>query len=168
MRYRMTKQLLLSGDIVHILDEQGDPVYLVDGMAMHIRGRLSFLDMEGHELLYLREKIAPVQTVVHLFLEGQVLASIGRTSLSSARFFVDIQNGDRLMTKGNVMNYAYRIVHGTSTVCAISTQGVLPATPNRRIGVSEEYGVDIVTDAYPHILILAAVTVIELMALTPP
>src|SRR5438477_11115056 len=55
MRYVMRQKLLSWGDDFVIRDESGRDVFYVDGKAFSIGNQLSFQDMQGKELAYIRQ-----------------------------------------------------------------------------------------------------------------
>src|SRR6185295_8309319 len=57
MRYQMRQKLFSFGDDFVIKDETGRDVFFVDGRAFSIGRKLSFQDMAGNELAFIREKL---------------------------------------------------------------------------------------------------------------
>src|SRR6186713_1995303 len=57
MRYVMREKFLALGDDFKIADEHGTDRFLVDGRAFSIGDKLSFQDMSGRELAFIRQRL---------------------------------------------------------------------------------------------------------------
>ena len=57
MRYIMKQKILSLGNDFRIRNEAGEDVFLVDGRALSIGDKLSFQDMAGKELAFIRQKL---------------------------------------------------------------------------------------------------------------
>ena len=64
MRYVMKQKLFCWGDDFTIKDDLGRDMFFVDGKAFSIGEQLSFQDMTGNELAFIRQKL--------LFVEGNL------------------------------------------------------------------------------------------------
>src|SRR5215510_11337633 len=57
MRYLMRQKWLSFGDDYTIKNERGEDVFFVDGHAFSIGDKLSFQDMAGNELAFIRQRL---------------------------------------------------------------------------------------------------------------
>ena len=57
MRYVMKQKLFAWGDDFTIKNEANEDVFFVDGKAFSIGDKLSFQDMQHHELVFIRQKL---------------------------------------------------------------------------------------------------------------
>ena len=57
MRYMMKQKLFCWGDDFTIKDEAGTDRFFVDGKAFSLGKQLSFQDMQGQELAFIRQKL---------------------------------------------------------------------------------------------------------------
>ena len=57
MRYVMKQKLFCFGDDFKIKNEAGEDVFFVDGRAFSIGNKLSFQDLNGNELAFIRQKL---------------------------------------------------------------------------------------------------------------
>ena len=57
MRYLMRQRILSWGDDFTIRSAEGADVYCIDGKVFSFGNKLSFQDMQGNELLHIRQKL---------------------------------------------------------------------------------------------------------------
>ena len=70
------KQKLLSfGDDFYVRDESGRNVYFVDGKAFSIGDQLSFQDLDGNELAYIRQNVLSWGKTYEISRDGQLAAA---------------------------------------------------------------------------------------------
>ena len=154
MKYLLKQKLFAWGNDFFIKDEAGNDVYFVDGKAFTIGDQLSFQDLKGTELAYIKQKIFAWGRTYEIFRSGQLVAVVKKELFSPFHhtFNVDVPGPDDLQAKGNFLDYEYTFRRGEVEVAAVSKQWFT---------WSDTYGVDIKAGE-DDILILASSVVIDL------
>jgi uncharacterized protein YxjI len=154
MRYVMKQKLLAWGDDFTIRDADGNDVFYVDGKAFSLGKQLSFQDMEGRELAYIRQKLLAWGPTYEIERGGVVVAIVKKElfTLFNCRFSVDVPGPDDLEASGNLLHHEY----------VLTRQGRAVATVTKEwVAWSDTYGIDI-ADGEDEVLILASAIVIDL------
>src|SRR5262245_53793346 len=76
MRYLMKQKLFCWGDDFRIKNEAGQDVFFVDGRAFSIGNKLSFQDLNGNELAFIRQKLLSWGPTYEITRGGQLLAVV--------------------------------------------------------------------------------------------
>jgi len=154
MRYVMKQKILCLGDDFRIRNEAGQDVYFVDGRAFSIGDKLSFQDMSGTELAFIRQKLLAWGPTYEIYRNGALAAVVKKKlfTLIHCRFSVDVPGPDDLEAKGDFWDMEYKFSRGDCSVAEVS---------KRWFSWSDTYGVDI-RDGQDEVLILAATIVIDL------
>jgi uncharacterized protein YxjI len=154
MRYVMKQKILSWGDDFRIRNEAGQDVFFVDGRAFSIGEKLSFQDMNGQELAFIRQKLLAWGPTYEIYRQDQLAAVVKKKlfTLLHCRFSVDVPGPDDLEAKGNFWDLEYKFTRGATEVTEVS---------KRWFSWSDTYGVDI-GDGEDDVLILAATVVIDL------
>jgi uncharacterized protein YxjI len=155
MRYVMRQKLLSWGDDFVIQDEGGRDVFFVDGKAFSLGDQLSFQDMQGNELAYIRQKLLAWGPTYEIYGQGQLRAVVKKAifTLFQCRFSVDVPGPDDLEAKGDLTDHEYRFERGGRSVATVS---------KRWFAWTNTYGVDI-AEGEDDILILASTVVIDVV-----
>jgi uncharacterized protein YxjI len=74
MRFVMKERLLSWGDDFYIKDENDRDVFFVDGKAFSLGDQLSFQDLEGNELAYIKQKLIAIGPTFEIYREGRLVA----------------------------------------------------------------------------------------------
>ena len=153
MRYVMKQKLLSWGDDYYIRDEQGREVYFVDGKAFSIGGQLSFKDLDGNELAFIRQKLWNLRPTYEIHRGGELAAVVQRElfALLHHRFTVDVPGPDDLEAKGDFLDHEYSFTRGDREVATVS---------KRWFSFSDTYGVEI-APGEDDVLILASAVVVD-------
>ncbi|MFL5582031.1 MAG: LURP-one-related/scramblase family protein [Gemmatimonadaceae bacterium] len=153
MRYVLRQKLLAFGDDFVIKDEAGRDVYFVDGRAISIGDKLSFQDMEGHELAFIKQKLLSWGKTYEISREGETVAVVKRKlfTLFHHRFTVDVPGPDDLEAKGDFLEHEYTFRRGDRVVATVS---------KKWFRLTDTYGVDVAPTEDP-VLILASAVVID-------
>jgi len=154
MRYIRKQKILSWGNDFRIRNEGGEDVFLVDGRALSIGDKLSFQDMAGKELAFIRQKLLAWGPNYEIYRDGSLAAVVKKKlfTLIHCRFSVDVPGPDDLEAKGSFLDMEYAFSRGDEQVAEIS---------KRWFAWSDTYGVDI-RDGEDDVLILAATVVIDL------
>jgi uncharacterized protein YxjI len=149
----MRQKLLSWGDDYTIKDEGERDLYLVDGKAFSFGGQLSFKDMDGRELAFIKQKLFNLSPTYEIHRSG-VLAAVVKQELFALlhhRFTVDVPGPDDLEAKGDFLDHEYVFVRGGREVATVS---------KRWFALADTYGVE-VADGEDDVLILASAVVVD-------
>ncbi|MBI3846634.1 MAG: LURP-one-related family protein [Planctomycetes bacterium] len=153
-RYLMKQKLLCLGNDYTVKDADGRDVYYVDGRALSIGEKLSFQDMNGNELAFIRQKLLSWGPTFEIERDGKIAAVVKKSlfTLLRCEFTVDVPGPDDLVALGNFWDYEYRFTRGADEVAKVS-KAFLTWT--------DTYGVD-VEPGEDDVLVIAATVVIDL------
>lgn len=159
MRYRIRKNLLAFPDDHYIVNELNEPVFFADGKMTRLRGRLAFLDLEGNEQAYIRERLAALHSGAHIYSRQLVVATIRRQAEPHRRhqFSFELTNGPTFVTTGRPQRYAYSLQQNGRTAAHIT------ATANKDTGF---YFVTI-TQPDNHLLLIIGTVIIDALCRIP-
>src|SRR5262245_28772059 len=109
MKYVMKQKLLSWGDDYRIRNEAGEDAFFVDGRAFSIGDKLSFQDVEGNELAFIRQKLLSWGPTYEISRDGNVVAVVKKKifTLIHCRFIVDVPGPDDLEAKGSFLDLEY-------------------------------------------------------------
>lgn len=155
MRYVMKQKLLSWGDDFRIRNAAGQDVFFVDGRAFSLGDKLSFQDMAGNELAFIRQKLLAWGPTYEIYRQGELAAVVKKKlfTLFRCRFMVDVPGPDDLEAQGSFMDMEYAFERGGRTVAEVS---------KRWFSWADTYGVDI-AEGQDDVLILASTVVIDLV-----
>ena len=102
MRYIMKQKLLSWGDDFRIKDATGTDTFFVDGKALSFRDKLSFEDMQGQELAFIRQKLLSWGPTYEIYRNDQLAAVVKKQLFTFFRckFTVDVPGPNDLEAKG--------------------------------------------------------------------
>jgi uncharacterized protein YxjI len=156
MRYLLKQKLFSFGDDFTIKDDNGNAVYQVDGKAFTLlREKLSFEDMQGKELAFIRERIISLTPSYEILSNGDVAAVVKKDLINLFRcgFTVDVPGPDDLEAQGSLLDHEYTFTRGSRTVATVS---------KRWFSFTDTYGVDVEPGEDP-VLILASTVIIDMI-----
>ena len=154
-RYTMREKMFAIGDDFWIETEAGRAVK-VDGKALRLRKTLVLQGPSGGELFTIREKMLTVRDKMEIERDGKTVATIKKALISPfrERFSIEVEGGEDMEAKGNIVDHEYEIKRGGDTVAAIS---------KRWFRVRDTYGVEVAPDQNDA-LILACTVCIDQMS----
>ena len=154
MRYVMKQKLFAFGDDFVIRDESGADRFLVDGRVFTIGAKLSFQDMAGHELAFIKQRVLSWGPTYEIYRNESLVAVVKKELFTffNCRFTVDVPGPDDLAASGNFTDHEYMISRGDSVAATVSKQW---------FAWSDTYGVDI-APGQDDVLILASTVVIDM------
>lgn len=155
MRYLMKQKLFCWGDDFAIKDETGRDRFFVDGKAFTIGNKLSFQDMRGNELAFIRQKLLSWGPTYEITRGNELLAVVKKHLFTFFRckFTVDVPGPDDLEAQGSFLDLEYSFERGGRTVAEVS---------KKWFALNDTYGVDIL-DGEDDVLILASTVVIDMI-----
>ena len=154
MRYMMKQKLFCWGDDFTIRDEAGTDRFFVDGKAFSLGKQLSFQDMQGQELAFIRQKLLAWGPTYEIYRDNGLFAVVKKELFTffQCRFTVDVPGPDDLEAKGNFTDHEYEFWRQSGLRATVSKQWFT---------WSDTYGVDI-AEGEDDILILASTVVIDM------
>ena len=155
MRYVMRQKMFSFGDDFVIKDEQGNKCFNVDGKVFSIGNQLRFLDMDGNELAYVRQKLLAWGPTYEIYRNGEVAAVVKKElfTLFHCKFYVDVPGPDDLEAAGSFSDHEYYFERGSARVAQVSKAW---------FAMTDTYGVEIVP-GQDDVLILASTVVIDMV-----
>lgn len=135
-KYRMREKIFAIGDDYWIENEEGERVYKVDGKAMRIRKTLVLEDSSGTELFKVQEKKLHIRNTMDIERGGDTVARVEKALITPLRdrFSVEVEGGDDMEAKGNIVDHEYKIERGGDTVAEVS---------KRWFRIRDTYGIEI-------------------------
>lgn len=154
MRYVMKQKLFCWGDDFTIKDDTGTDRFFVDGKAFSLGKQLSFQDMQGQELVFIRQKLLAWGPTYEIYRDKGLFAVVKKELFTffHCRFTVDVPGPDDLEAKGNFTDHEYEFWRPSGLKAAVS---------KRWFAWSDTYGVDI-AEGEDDVLILASTVVIDM------
>jgi uncharacterized protein YxjI len=154
MRYAMKQKLWSWGEDFAIKDDNDREVYRVDGKGFSLGNQLAFLDAQGNELAFIKQKLLAWGPTYEIYKGDQVCAVVKKDLFTffRCRFTVDVPGPDDLEAEGDLLEQEYQFVRGGKVVASVSKQW---------FSWSDSYGVDIAT-GQDDVLILASTVVIDM------
>ncbi|MCX6929095.1 MAG: LURP-one-related family protein [Verrucomicrobia bacterium] len=138
-----------------IKTQDGQDVFFVDGKAFSIGDKLSFQDMQGNELAFIRQKLLAWGPTYEIYRAGELSAVVKKHlfTLFRCRFTVDVPGLEDLEAEGNFLDMEYTFTRCSNVAATVS---------KRWFTWADTYGVDI-ADGEDDVLILASTVVIDMI-----
>jgi uncharacterized protein YxjI len=135
-KYRMREKMFSIGDDSWIEDEDGERAFKVDGKALRIRDTFVLEDLSGAELFTVQEKKLHVRDTMEVERGGKTVATVKKALISPLRdrFSIDVEGGDDLEAKGNIVDHEYKIERDGDTIAEVS---------KRWFRVRDTYGIEV-------------------------
>ena len=154
-KYRMREKVFAIGDDFWIENEGGERVFKVDGKALRIRQTFVLEDPSGTELFSIQEKKLSIRDKMEIERDGHTVATVKKALVSPLRdrFSIDVEGGQDMEAKGNIVDHEYKVERGGDQVAEIS---------RRWFRVRDTYGIEI-APGQDDALILAVTVCIDQM-----
>ena len=155
-RYQMREKLLAIGDDFWIETGDGQRAFKVNGKALRIRDTLVLETPTGDELYSIQEKKLHIRDTMKIERNGENVATVKKALVTPLRdrFSIDVQGGDDMEAKGNIVDHEYKIERGGQQVAEVS---------KRWFRVRDTYGIDI-APGQDDPLLLAVIVCIDQMS----
>ena len=153
--YRMREKMFAIGDDYWIETEGGERAFKVDGKALRVRATLVLEAPGGGELFKIQEKKLSVRDKMEIERDGDTVATVRKALVSPLRerFSIDVEGGDDMEAKGNILDHEYKIERDGDEVAEVS---------KRWFRVRDTYGIQIAPEQ-DDALILAITVCIDQM-----
>ena len=154
MRYVMKQKIFALGDDFIIRNEAGEDCFFVDGKVFTIGAKLSFQDMNGRELAFIKQKLLHWGPTYEIYRDDTLVAVVKKKLFTffHCQFTVDVPGPDDFVAEGNFTDHEYVFSRESGVAATVSKQW---------FAWSDTYGVD-VRDGQDDILILASTVVIDM------
>ena len=154
MRYLIRERFFRLGEDSDIMDEDGQPVYHVDGKVLTLHNTLIVRDAAGTEVAKVERQLLALRPTYRISRHGEEVASVRKHLISPFvdRFTIDVPGPDDLRMTGSLLEHEYTIARDGRLVATIS---------KRWISLTDTYGVDI-APGEDDVLILASVLALDL------
>ena len=155
-KYRMREKMFAVGDDFWIENEEGERAFKVDGKALRIRDTLVLEAASGGELYEIQEKKLTIRDKMEIERGGATVATVKKALITPLRdrFSIEVEGGEDMEAKGNIVDHEYEIERGGDKVAEVS---------KRWFRVRDTYGIEIRPDQ-DDALILAVSVCIDQMA----
>jgi uncharacterized protein YxjI len=153
-RYAMREKMFAIGDDFWIETDGGERAFKVNGKALRVRDRLVLEGRSGEELFSIQEKKLSVRDRMEVERGGKTVATVKKALVGIRdRYSIEVDEGDDLSAKGNMVDHEYEIERDGDKVAEIS---------KRWFRVRDAYGIE-VAPGQDDALILAVTVCIEQM-----
>lgn len=152
-RYILRQNLFAFGDDYIVRDERERECFFVDGRAFSFGAKLSFQDMQGQELAFIRQRLLAWGPTFEILRDDQVAAVVKKTLFTFFRceFTVDVPGPDDLIADGDFWEHEYEFRRGSRLVARVS---------KKWFAFRDSYGIEI-EDCEDEVLLLASAVVID-------
>jgi uncharacterized protein YxjI len=150
----MKQKLFSWGEDFVIRDAAERDVFFVDGKGLSFGKQLSFQDMHGRELAFIKQKVFAWGPTYEITRNGRLAGVVKKDAFTffQCTFSVDVPGPDDLTAEGDFTDHEYALTRGGRTVATVSKQW---------FAWTDTYGVDVADDE-DDILILASTVVIDM------
>ncbi len=154
-QYQMREKMFSIGDDFWIETADGERAFKVDGKALRVRDTFVLETASGEELYSIQEKKLSLRDRMDIERGGNKVATIKKALVSPLRdrYSIDVEDGDDMEAKGNIVDHEFKIERGGDTVAEIS---------KRWFRVRDTYGIEVAPDQ-DDALILAITVCIDQM-----
>ena len=155
-RYQMREKLFAIGDDYWIENGDGNRAFKVNGKALRVRRTMIIESRSGQELLKVQEKKLSIRDKMKIEHDGETVATVHKALITPLRerYAIDVEHGEDLSAKGNIVDHEYEIERGRHTVAKVS---------KKWFRLRDTYGIE-VADGEDEALILAITVAIDEMS----
>jgi uncharacterized protein YxjI len=154
-RYRMREKLFSIGDDFWIENEAGERSFKVDGKALRVRATFILQTPSGDELFKIQEKKLHIRDTMSIERSGETAATVRKALISPLRdrFTIELEHGEDLEAKGNIVDHEFTIKRDGDTVAEIS---------KRWFRIRDTYGVEIAPGEADALILAVTVCIDEM------
>ena len=155
-KYQLREKMFAIGDDYWIETGGGEPAFKVDGKALSIRKRLILEKPEGEQVLMIQKKMLSIRDTMEIERNGETVATVKKALVTPLRdhFSIEVEGGEDMEAKGNIVDHEYRIERGSERVAEVSKQWV---------AMRDTYGIEVAA-GQDDALILAITVCIDQMS----
>ena len=146
--------MISIGDDYWIEDESGERAFRVNGKAARIRDSWVLEDPSGNEVASIRERKLSIRDAIKIEFGGQE-ATVKKAMIGFRdRFHVEVEHGEDLTVKGNIVDHDYEIERDGKKIGEVS---------KKWLRARDTYGVE-VRDDVDTVLVLAVTVAVDALA----
>ncbi|MFN8132076.1 MAG: LURP-one-related family protein [Solirubrobacteraceae bacterium] len=153
-RFVMREKMLSIGDDFWIEDDGGNKAYKVNGKALRVRKTFILEDPDGNEVAHIQDRVVNVRGTMEIERDGETLATVHKALVGIRdRFDIDVEHGEDLKAKGNVLEHEYEVKRDGDVIATVSKKWVR---------VRETFGIEIAPGEDEPLLLSICVAIDEL------
>ena len=154
-RYRMQEKLFAIGDDFWVETEGGERAFKVNGKALRVRDTLVLEAPGGDELFKIQEKKLSVRDKMDIERGDRTVATVRKALVSPLRdrFSIDVDGGEDMDAKGNIVDHEYTVERGGDKVAEVS---------KKWFRVRDTYGIEIAPGENDALVLAATVCIDEM------
>jgi uncharacterized protein YxjI len=151
-QYQMREKMFAIGDDFWVETNGGERAFKVNGKALRIRDTLVLESPTGEELYTIQEKKVRVRDTMEVEQGGKTIATIKKALVSPLRdrYSIEVEGGNDLEAKGNIVDHEYKIERDGDTVAEVS---------KRWFRVRDTYGIEIEEEQNDALIVAVAVCI---------
>ena len=151
-KYQMREKMFAIGDDYWIETDGGERVFKVNGKAFRIRDTFVLETPGGEELFTIQEKRFSLRDKMEIERDGHTVATVKKALVSPLRdrFSIDVEDGEDMEAKGNILDHEYKIERGGDKVAEVS---------KRWFRMRDTYGIEIQPDQDDALILALAVCI---------
>ena len=120
-KYQMREKVFAIGDDYWIETDGGERAFKVNGKAFRIRDTFVLETPGGEELFTIQEKKLSVRDKMEIERDGKTVATVKKALIGLRdRFSIDVEDGEDMEAKGNLVDHEYKIERGGDKVAEVS------------------------------------------------
>ena len=148
----MQERLFAIGDDFWVETEGGERAFKVNGKALRVRDTLVLETPGGDELFTIQEKKLSVRDKMDIEREGHTVATVHKALVSPLRdrFSIDVDGGEDMEAKGNVVDHEYKVERSGDQVAEVS---------RRWFRVRDTYGIQVAPNQDDALVLAVAIVV---------
>ena len=148
----MREKMFAIGDDFWVETDGGENAFKVNGKALRIRDTLVLESPAGEELYTIQEKKLRVRDTMEVEQGGKTVATIKKALVSPLRdrYSIQVEGGNDLEAKGNIVDHEYKIERDGDKVAEVS---------KRWFRVRDTYGIEIADEQNDALIIAVAVCI---------
>jgi uncharacterized protein YxjI len=152
MKYQMREQMFAIGDDYWIETDTGQRVFKVDGKALRIRKTLVLETPAGDALLTVQKKLLSIRNTMEIERDGNTVATVKKALITPLhdRFSIEVEDGEDMEAKGNIVDHEYSIDRGGDKVAQVSKHW---------FRMRDSYGIEIAEDENDALILAVAVCI---------
>jgi uncharacterized protein YxjI len=154
-KYRMREKMFAIGDDYWIENDAGEKIFKVNGKALRVRDTFVIENPSGEELFKVQEKKLHLRDTMDIEVDGHTVARVKKALITPLRdrFSIDVEGGEDMEAKGNIVDHEYKIERAGQKVAEVS---------KRWFRIRDTYGIEIAPEQ-EEALILSVTVCIDQM-----
>ena len=123
MLFQINEKFWSFGDDFRISDENGRPVYLIDGEAFSWGDKLSLRSVDGRELAFISQKMLSFKPRYQIFRQGNLFAEVVKEfTWFNKEFTLDVPGPNDYTIKGSFWDHSYEFFRSGRVVARVSKE----------------------------------------------